>query len=45
MTDRGLKELKELEQLRSLEIDNTNVTDAGLTELKGAGGWTMKRWR
>ena len=34
VTDAGLKELKDLKQLTSLNLDNTKVTDAGLKELK-----------
>jgi hypothetical protein len=35
VTDAGLKELKDLQQLRSLSLGDTQVTDAGLKELKG----------
>src|SRR5262245_32041096 len=34
VTDAGLKELKELKTLQSLEIGSTQVTDTGLKELK-----------
>jgi len=34
VTDAGLKELKDLKQLASLDLAHTGVTDAGLKELK-----------
>ena len=34
VTDAGLKELKDLKQLTTLDLDGTKVTDAGLKELK-----------
>ena len=36
ITDVGLKELAKLENLGSLELDKTQVTDAGVAELKKA---------
>jgi hypothetical protein len=35
VTDAGLKELKELEQLTTLLLTNSPVTNDGLKELKG----------
>ena len=35
MTDAGLKDLKELGQLKDLDLSKTQVTDAGLKGLKG----------
>ena len=34
VTDAGLKELKDLKQLRSIDLCHTKVTDEGLKELK-----------
>ena len=34
VTDKGLKQLKELDELRELRLSNTQVTDAGVAELK-----------
>jgi hypothetical protein len=36
VTDAGLKELKELKNLRSLDLFNTRVTDAGAAVLQNA---------
>src|SRR4051812_11524018 len=38
VTDRGLKELKELESLQTLNLCETKITDTGLKELKGLRG-------
>ena len=35
MTDAGLQHLKELSQLRELNLDDTKVSDVGLEQLKG----------
>ena len=36
MTDAGMKELKDLKSLRSLDLSHTKVTDAGLKDLREA---------
>ncbi len=36
VTDRGLKELKELNNLVTLELAGTKVTDEGIMELQAA---------
>ncbi len=35
LTDAGLKELRELKRLQTLDLSATRITDAGLKELKG----------
>ena len=35
VTDAGLPHLRDLTQLRSLNLDDTQITDSGLAHLKG----------
>ena len=38
-----MKELRELKQLTELDLDRTNITDAGLKELSGLKNLTVRQ--